>query len=97
MSMRSRRFALEERMSLSINGRNVIACPGDTVLTALLLENEYLLAGTRSRPRGAFCNMGVCFDCVVEVAGERSDEWRPVRACQTPAEQGLQIRTIIEG
>lgn len=84
-------------MSVSINGRKVNACPGDTVLTVLLLENEYLLAGTRSRPRGAFCNMGVCFDCVVEVASEQSDEWRPVRACQTPAEQGLQIRTIIEG
>lgn len=97
MSRRSRGFALEERISVNINGRCVNACPGDTVLTALLLENERLLAGTLSRPRGAFCNMGVCFDCVVEVAGEQSDQWRPVRACQTLAEQGLQIRTIIEG
>lgn len=96
MSKRSLRFVMEERISLAINGRNVKACPGDTVLAVLLLESEYALAGTRSQPRGAFCNMGVCFDCVVEVAGERSDVWRPVRACQTPAEQGLQIRTFIE-
>jgi predicted molibdopterin-dependent oxidoreductase YjgC len=97
MSIRSRSFAMEERISVSINGRYVSACPGDTVLTVLLLENECLLAGTLSRPRGAFCNMGVCFDCVVEVASEQSDQWRPARACQTLAEKGLQIRTIIEG
>lgn len=96
MSIRSRRCAMGECMSISINGRNVNACRGDTVLTVLLLENELQLAGTRSRPRGAFCNMGVCFDCVVEVASARSEDWRPVRACQTPVEQGWQIRTIIE-
>jgi hypothetical protein len=34
-------------------------------------------------PRGVFCGIGVCFDCLVEVNGMRD-----VRACQRRAHEG---------
>ncbi|MGZ4612307.1 MAG: (2Fe-2S)-binding protein [Kineosporiaceae bacterium] len=40
------------------------------------------------RPRGIFCGIGVCFDCLVEVDG-RPDQ----RACLVPARVGLEVRT----
>jgi predicted molibdopterin-dependent oxidoreductase YjgC len=40
------------------------------------------------RPRGLFCGIGVCFDCLVEVEG-RPDQ----RACLVPAAAGLAVRT----
>lgn len=35
------------------------------------------------RPRGVFCGIGVCYDCLVEVNGQRD-----VRACQRRAADG---------
>ncbi|MFN0283476.1 MAG: (2Fe-2S)-binding protein [Kineosporiaceae bacterium] len=40
------------------------------------------------RPRGLFCGIGVCFDCLVTVDG-RADE----RACVVPARPGLDVRS----
>jgi hypothetical protein len=42
----------------------------------------------RARPRGLFCGIGVCFDCLVIVDGTPN-----VRACVVPAGAGLQVRT----
>ncbi len=40
------------------------------------------------RPRGIFCGMGICYDCLVTVNGERN-----VRACMTPVAPGMAIET----
>ncbi|WP_203076964.1 (2Fe-2S)-binding protein [Falsiroseomonas ponticola] len=74
---------------LSVDGREVTALAGDTLLTALLV------AGARLRdsefgdgPRAGFCLMGACQDCWVWTeAGAR------LRACSTPAEAGMRILT----
>jgi predicted molibdopterin-dependent oxidoreductase YjgC len=42
------------------------------------------------RPRGLFCGIGVCFDCLVEIDG-RADR----RACLEPAADGLVVRTQV--
>ncbi|MEU9889797.1 (2Fe-2S)-binding protein [Sphaerisporangium sp. NPDC051011] len=42
----------------------------------------------RQRPRGLFCGIGVCFDCLVTVDGQPS-----LRACLTPARPGDDVRT----
>jgi aerobic-type carbon monoxide dehydrogenase small subunit (CoxS/CutS family) len=39
-------------------------------------------------PRGLFCGMGVCFDCLVTVDGVEN-----VRACLTPVTEGMVIAT----
>lgn len=40
------------------------------------------------RPRGIFCGMGICYDCLVTVNGERN-----VRACLTPVSPGMAVET----
>ncbi len=44
------------------------------------------LSGADGAPRGIFCGMGVCFDCLVTVDGRRE-----VRACITPVRAGMRV------
>ncbi|MFD2757906.1 (2Fe-2S)-binding protein [Gulosibacter faecalis] len=58
---------------------------GQTI-AGVLMSNDILSWRTTSvdaRPRGLFCGIGVCFDCIVTVNGERD-----VRACQRRACDG---------
>lgn len=75
-------------------GRDVPAHPGETIAAALLAEGTRQLRTTRrgGRPRGLFCAIGTCFDCLVRV-----DDDRPVRACLTPAEPGRVVTLGEEG
>lgn len=69
-------------------GREVTAHPGETIAGALLAEGTRQLRTTRvgRRPRGLFCAIGSCFDCLVRVDGGR-----PVRACLTQASPGAEV------
>jgi predicted molibdopterin-dependent oxidoreductase YjgC len=77
-----------EAIALSVDGQEVAAKRGDTVLTAILAAG--LGAVRRSEfgdgPRAGFCWMGACQDCwiIVEDLGTR-------RACTTPAEPGMRV------
>ena len=69
--------------------------PGDTVAVALAVSGRLQLRRSPrgDLPRGAFCMMGSCQECVVWVDGER----RP--ACQVRLEPGMVVRsgTIARG
>lgn len=69
------------------DGAPVTAYAGETIAAALMAAGERTLRGTRSgMPRGVYCGMGVCFECLVVVDG------RPgVRACTTPAKAGMEV------
>jgi len=68
-----------------IDGRAVTVADGVTVAAALMAGGIRSWRTTRiaGRPRGVFCGMGVCFDCLVTVNGEPN-----VRACITVVEPG---------
>ena len=72
------------------DGRRVPVKPGQTVAGALWAADIRSWRTTRETgaPRGLFCGIGVCFDCLVEVDG-RPDQ----RACLVPARPGALIRT----
>lgn len=72
------------------DGHALEAAPGETISAALYASGRQVLRTTsrRAEPRGLFCNMGVCFDCLVEVDGQPN-----VRACQTVVRAGMQVRT----
>jgi predicted molibdopterin-dependent oxidoreductase YjgC len=76
--------------SFTFDGAAVPFAPGQTVGAALWAQGVRSWRRTRiaGRPRGLFCGIGVCFDCLVEVDG-RPDE----RACLVPAGPGLVVRT----
>mgnify|MGYP001159265078 CR=1 FL=1 len=68
-------------------GREVEARAGDTVAMALWRGGEVTLrASSRDgAPRGAFCHMGVCYECLCRVGG------RLVRGCTTLVRDGMQV------
>ena len=67
-------------------------CPavaGDSVSSLLLTSGNvaHRCAVVGGAPRGAYCMMGVCFECLVEVDGQPYQ-----RGCMTPMAQGMRIR-----
>ena len=74
------------RITLYVDDRPISAYAGESLATALLAAGYLTLRHDRTgRPRGPYCNMGVCFDCLVRVDDQR------VRACMTAAAAGLRV------
>ena len=70
-------------------GRPLECRLGDTVTAALVDVGELTCRLThRGDPRGVFCGMGVCHDCLMTVDGVPN-----VRACMTPVRDGLRVET----
>lgn len=77
-----------EPVTFTFDGVPVDAFAGETIGAALLAGGRRALrSAPRTRaPRGLFCVMGVCFDCVVWVDGTPG-----VRSCVTPVRAGLRV------
>ena len=58
-------------MTFDFDGEPVAAQPGQTIAAALLADGRRVLRHTRGTgaPRGIFCGIGACFDCLVVVNG----------------------------
>lgn len=75
-------------VNIFVNGKAVEAYDGESVLTALIAADVMTMSrDSFGRLRTPFCNMGVCFDCMVEVEGAPSR----VRACLTPVRAGMRV------
>lgn len=78
-------------VALEIEGVPVTAREGDTVAAAMLAAG--ILAGRETpvsgAPRGPFCMMGACFDCLVEIDGAPNRQ-----ACMTPVSPGMRVRRM---
>lgn len=68
------------------------ALEGDTVASALFAVGRRAtrISQLRGEPRGIFCNMGVCFECLVEINGCPNQ-----RACRTPVVNGMTVVTQV--
>jgi predicted molibdopterin-dependent oxidoreductase YjgC len=78
-------------VTMFIDGVEIQALSGDTVLTAILLHGERLRESEfGDGPRAGFCLMGVCQDCWV-----RSHNGSIFQACTTPVEEGMSLVTTI--
>ncbi|MBI3042729.1 MAG: (2Fe-2S)-binding protein [Betaproteobacteria bacterium] len=75
-------------ITVFVDGQPVQARRGQTLAAALLALGHSVLRRTRhsGKPRGLFCAMGICYDCVVTVNGETG-----VRACMKRVEDGMQV------
>ena len=85
------RVARPEQFTIDVDGTAVDAYAGESLAAVLLAGGIRAFRTTTSGPRGPYCNMGVCFDCVVEVDGVR------MRACMTTARPGMRVRTGGDG
>ncbi|MGW0947415.1 (2Fe-2S)-binding protein [Streptomyces sp. NPDC002623] len=78
------------RFTVTFDGREIEALPGQTIAAALWSSGVTAWRTTRGegRARGVFCGIGVCFDCLVTVDGRPNQ-----RACLVPALPGADVRT----
>src|SRR3979411_1796031 len=74
---------------LRLHGGEIEALPGEPIAAARAAADVVAVRQARSgAPRGPFCGMGVCFDCLVTVDGHPNQ-----RACLTKVEAGMEIRS----
>jgi predicted molibdopterin-dependent oxidoreductase YjgC len=75
---------------LSFDGRRVRVEPDQTVAAALWAAGVRSWRTTRETgaPRGIFCGIGVCFDCLVTIDGAPNQ-----RACLVPARPDMVVTT----
>lgn len=76
-------------VTLMFEGNAIPALPGDTIASALLAAGVRVFTTTEiaNDPRGGFCFVGRCADCLVIVDGQANQ-----RACITPVRDGMDIR-----
>lgn len=88
------RDAVQPRVSapltVTVDGAPIGGFTGQTIAGVLLGAGRLAWRTTSvgGRPRGVFCGIGVCFDCIAEVNGERD-----VRLCQRRAADGDIVRS----
>lgn len=72
-------------LAITLDGKPAHGVVGQSIAGVILASGPLGFRRTSSRgaPRGVFCGIGICFDCLVEVNGERD-----VRACQRRAADG---------
>lgn len=74
-------------IEITFEGRAISAQPGESVAAALVAAGELVCRTTASgAPRGMFCGMGVCQDCLVRIDGESNQ-----RACMRKVDGPLRI------
>ena len=74
----------------SFDGKDLVGHEGESIAAALkapgVMVHRY--TAKEHKPRGIFCAIGRCTDCVMIVNGQPN-----VRTCITPLEEGMQIQT----
>lgn len=79
---------------VTFDGEPIVAYVGESVGAALLAADVRATRTTRrgGRPRGLFCGIGACHDCLVRIDGSG-----PVRACLTPVRDGMRVTSHVLG
>lgn len=79
-----------QTFSISFDGEAIEVRAGETIAAALISAGHRSWRTTRriGEARGLFCGIGVCYDCLVIVNGQRD-----VRACQRRAVAGDVVTT----
>lgn len=79
-----------ETVGFSFDGRAMTARAGDTVAAALLANGVQACRQTpvSGAPRGPYCMMGVCFDCLVVIDGVGNRQ-----GCLIPLRDGMRVET----
>lgn len=77
-------------ITFTLDGTVIHARPGQSIGAALIEAGITAWRTTRrdGKPRGMFCGIGMCFDCLLTVDGVPNQ-----RACLVPARDGAHCRT----
>ena len=76
-------------MTIYLDDRPIRAYSGESVAAALMAGGVQAFRKSRlGEPRGPYCGIGNCFECVLTVDGRPN-----VRTCNLPARDGMNLRT----
>lgn len=78
-----------KKITFYLDGEAIEAMEGDTIASALLANGRKVCRYTRknNEPRGIFCSIGRCNDCLVTVNGIPN-----ICSCVTPVKDGMNIK-----
>lgn len=81
---------MTDQVNLTFDGVAITAVAGQSVGAALTDAGIRSWRSTRrgDRPRGLFCGIGICFDCLVAVDGRPNQ-----RACLVPVRDGMRLES----
>lgn len=74
-----------ESIGFTYEERTVVATPGTSVASALLQAGFLACRDAADGPRGVFCGMGVCGECIVDIDGTAQ------LACMTKVQSGIRV------
>ena len=79
-------------ITITVDEQEVRAIEGEPIAAALIAAGITTFHRTQkfNEPRGVFCAIGRCNDCIMTVDGVPN-----VRTCVTPARPGMKIQTQI--
>ncbi len=77
-------------VTFTYDGKTLEGYEGEPIAEALKANGVMVHRYTakKHKPRGMFCAIGRCTDCVMVVNGEPN-----VRTCMTPLEEGMNVQT----
>ena len=80
-------------VSFTVDGRKIEAVEGEPIAAALLAHGIRVMRKTPryGEPRGVFCGIGRCTDCIMTVDGVPN-----VRTCVTPVRDGMVITSNLK-
>lgn len=75
------------QLSFSLDGEKILAFEGETVAAALIAAGRWQIrrSAKLAMPRGIYCNMGACYECLVIWQGS------VVRSCLLQVEDGMEL------
>ena len=87
--MFKKQYESHENVSIIFEGDNIDVEKGQTVASALLVEANTVFRSSvvSGQPRGPYCMMGVCFECLIEIDGIPNQ-----RACMIPVRAAMKIK-----
>ena len=87
--MFKKQYESHETVTIIFEGKSLDVEIGQTVAAALLGDGHLIFRYTRvsGEPRAAYCFMGVCFECLLEINGQRNQQ-----GCMIPVSDGMKIK-----
>ncbi|WP_037308621.1 (2Fe-2S)-binding protein [Ruegeria halocynthiae] len=79
-----------DRVTITVNGHPIEAIAGQSVWSAMALNGQTITrrAALSGEDRSAYCAMGVCFECLVEIDGLPNQQ-----ACLRRVTEGMAVTT----
>jgi predicted molibdopterin-dependent oxidoreductase YjgC len=78
-------------ISFQFNGQEITGYAGESIAAALIAADITTnRTSPTGMPRGYFCGMGVCWECIVRINGKYNQ-----RACLQLLEPGMIVETVV--